>query len=137
MNNKITFSKDIGTQFQLSIQDQRQGEMCLTFYKAINCFMWYDKHTLTENMKTWRKSAKNGSIKICKYNNKTVEYMGKIYYTFVIQSYKNNICQQDGWCPLMLCGFNTMVSGYGYCFRTQENRDTIYNYVMKDINEPN
>jgi len=137
MNTKITFPKDIGTQFQLSIQDQQQGEMCLTFYKANNHFMWYDKPTLTENMKMWRKSAKNGSIKICKYNNKNLEYMGKTYYTFVIQSYKNNICQQDGWCPLMLCGFNTMVSGYGYCFRTQENRDTIYNYVMKDINEPN
>jgi len=67
MSYKLTFPKDIGTQFQLSIQDQ----------------------------------------------------------------------QQDGMCPLMLCGFNTMVSGYGYCFRTQENRDGIYNYVMKDINEPN
>ena len=137
MSYKLTFPKDIETQFQLSIQDQRQGEMCLTFYKEINRFMWYDKPTLTKNMKTWRKSAKNGSIKICKYNNKTLEYMGKTYYTFVIQSYKNNIQQRNEMCPLMFSGFNIMVSGYGYCFKTKENRDAIYNYVMKDINEPN
>ena len=137
MSYQITFPKNIETQFQLSLQDQRQGEMCLTFYKAMNAFMWYDKLTLTENMKTWRKSAKNGSIKICKYNNQTYEYMGKTYYTFVIQSYKNNNQQRNEMCPMMLYGFNTMVDGYGYCFKTKENRDDIYKYVMKDINEPN
>ena len=60
-------------QFQLSLKDQRQGEICLTFYKSNNTFMWYDKSIMTENMKLWRKSAKNGDIKICKYNNKSFE----------------------------------------------------------------
>ena len=58
MNSTIIFPKYIETQFQLCLQDQRQGEICLTFYKEYNKFMWYDKPTMTTNMKMWRKLAK-------------------------------------------------------------------------------
>jgi hypothetical protein len=32
--------------------------------------------------------------------------------------------------------FGVMVSGYCYAFRTKDNRDMTYKYVMKDIPEP-
>ena len=137
MTSSILFAKDIEVKFQLSLQDQRKGEVCLTFYHRLKEFCWYDKSLMTTNMKMWRKLAKKGNAKICKYNNRSFEYKGVIYYTFVLQSYKNEVQQPENVCPLMLSAFNTLVTGYGYCFRTQENRDSIYDYVMKDIDEPN
>jgi len=119
------------------LQDQRKGEICFSFYREKNAFMWLEKTTINENMKIWRKSAKNGTIKICKYNNKTYEVFGNTYYTMVVQAFQDNKQIQTGVCMLMLELFKRAIDGYGFCFRTQENRDSIYNYVMKGIDEPN
>jgi hypothetical protein len=40
------------------------------------------------------------------------------------------------WDPFGLFILGEMVSGYIYAFKTAQNRDAIYSYVMKDIEEP-
>lgn len=91
---------------------------------------------MRDNMKQWRKSAKQGDVKICKYNNKQFSFMGETYYTLTIQSYKDGKQQHDSSCNMMLSVFGNLINGYGYCFKTKSNRDDIYNYVMKNIDEP-
>lgn len=132
---RILYPKIIIREFQLTIQDKEPGEICLTYHKENKKFYWYDKSMMYENMKQWRKSAKEGIIKICKYNNKSFVFDGVTYYTLIIQSYKNEKQQPNSACDMMLSVFNHLVTGYGYCFKTETNRDDIYNYVMKGINE--
>ena len=91
---------------------------------------------MTSQMKTSRKESKQGILKICKYNNRSYEYEGNTFYTFIVQSYKDgklDLCPMEVVSTLI---FGTTVCGYMYVFKTQENRDNIYNYVMKDIEEP-
>ena len=131
------FPNQIQDLFEISLQDQRRGEVCLSFikWKTKNNFSWFDKPTMNEEIKKWRKLAKQGKVKICKYNNMNFEYKGKTYYTLVIQFYKNEKMNEN-WCVMLAGVFGIWLKGTGYCFRTQQNRDNIYNYVMKDISEP-
>lgn len=128
--NEIEFN------FNYSMLDQQSGEICLSYYRELQQFCWYDKPSMNTEMKRWRKLAKNNEIKICKYNNLEFEYNGKKYYTFVVQPYKNGDIEECGIDPIMLFIFGNLVSGCAYVFKTKENRDNIYNYVMKDIQDP-
>ena len=43
---------------------------------------------------------------------------------------------ENGMCPFSMNILERLVDGYTYCFTRRENRDSIYNYVMKDITQP-
>ena len=102
-------------------------DVMLTYIKRINQYSWFDKATTTEQMKLWRKLARQGIMKITeKYD---IECFGKMYYCFVVQS----VDEEDD----EVCTFGTILgklyTGYTYAFRKEQNRDATMNYVMKGM----
>ena len=129
----------IENQFERAFKDRKVNaeakELCITWYRPANSFCWYSKLQLNEQMKLWRKLSKEGKLKIMAYNNQETEQYGKKIYYFVIQSYNNEKMTENGMCPFSMNILERLVDGYTYCFTRRENRDSIYNYVMKDITQ--
>jgi hypothetical protein len=128
----IFHKKEMELNFNYHMASKQKGEICVTFHRQEAGYAWYKKDGMNIEMKRWRKLAKDGKLKISKCNNQDFNYNGEMYYTFLIQTYNNNDCGLD---PILSLVFGYFVSGYGYIFKTKENRDSIYNYVMKDIED--
>jgi len=120
--------------YNQSLTQHRQGDLALSFISHQSQFGWFDKKTITAQSKIWRKLALTGQSKINSFNNKEVVVDGYTWYFLVVQPYKPNgkfaPCNFD---PFGLMVLGEMVCGYIYAFKTKQNRDAIYSYVMKDI----
>jgi len=133
----LCFTREqIQSQFKSALADKRgSNEICLTWIKQLGSFSWLDKKMCNDQMKLWRGLAKEGSMKIMKYNNKESEHDGKTVYHFVVQPYENGKMTDCQMCPYSLMMLGILVSGYTYSFHKKENRDAIYEYVMKGISQ--
>jgi len=120
------------------------NETAITFIHHAMDFALLNRDEMTGEMKRWRKLAKQGNLKINKYNNETftisdmkkTELNGKVWYCLVIQRYDENGEGQEGNIDpfgLMILGF--MITGFMYAFDKAENRDAVYKYVMNGIDE--
>ena len=129
--------EDMNNHFKYTMKD-RQGkeELCISWIQAKKDFAWLNREMLNQQMKIWRKMAKEGALKIMEYNNKETEINGKNLYHFVVQPYDKEKMEECGMCPYSLMVLGTMVCGYTYSFTRRENRDAVYNYVMKEISQP-
>jgi len=127
----IFHKKEMELNFNYQMSLKQKGEICVTFDRQEAGYGWYKKDGMNIAMKRWRKLAKDGKIKISKCNNQDFNYNGEMYYTFLIQTNNNNECVD----PILSLVFEYFVSGYGFIFKKKENRDNIYNYVMKDIED--
>ena len=128
-------SEVVREQWDYALED-KQKDIAISWNVQQHSFMWLSVKDVKQQMKMWRKMAKKGELKICGYNNRDVEYDGKTWYILVAQPYKDGDLENCNIDPMSMCIFSFMVSGYCYAFRTKENRDMTYNYVMKDIAEP-
>ena len=119
--------------FDYSLGHQLKGDVAITFHYDLKEFGWYDNNTMKEQMRQWRKLAKNGRLIIRRCNHKNFKYKGKEYYLLVAQG-----SEEDGVNPSCLIGLfiaGMLVDGFGYVFLNEKNRDKVYEYVMKDIVE--
>jgi hypothetical protein len=128
--------EQIENAFNNAFNDWRPDEVMMTFYCARKRFNLYNKEVTQANMKIWRKLAKDGKIKIMEYNNKTKLINGVEHYIFVVQPYENEKMTDCNFDPMGLMVLGEMVSGFVYLFKKKENRNAIYNYVMKNISQP-
>ena len=128
--------EQIECQYKHALTQHLQGDLALSFISYHSQFSWFDKKTITVQSKMWRKLALNGQTKINSYNNKEVVVDGYTWYSLVVQPYKPN-GKMDDCCfdPFGLMVLGEWVSGYIYAFKTKQNRDAIYSYVMKDVVE--
>jgi hypothetical protein len=125
--SSIIYTPQLQRQFEFAVKDkQGKDEVMMTYIRRANGFSWFDKATTTEQMKMWRKLAKQNAMKITE-TFETEKY-GKMFYCFVLQSTDDN----DTLCPLGMC-LDCLVEGYVYAFRKKENRDATMSYVMKNI----
>jgi hypothetical protein len=131
----------IRTSFALAVnRDMLDGDLAISYIHHAGQLSWFDKKEMTSQMKSWRKLAKEGKMKMGHYNNKTKKTDdGREWFFLVAQCYdpittKMKECNFD---PLGLFVMGEMVSGYLYAFRNKENRDKVFEYVMKDIAPPN
>jgi hypothetical protein len=132
-----TYHKDgIENAFKTAYNAWRPNEVMMTFYCAEQAFSLYNKGQSQNQMKIWRKLAKDGKIKIMEYNNKTKLINGVEHYIFVVQPYENEKMTDCNFDVTGLMILGEMVSGFVYLFKKKENRDVIYNYVMKNISQP-
>ena len=114
--------------FDYSLKQQLKGDVAISFHYGLKEFCWYDNNTMKEQMRQWRKLAKNGKLIMRRCNNKNFEFNGKEYYLLEVQG--------SGGDPPCLIGLfiaEMIVSGFGYVFLDETNRDKVYEYVMKDI----
>jgi len=128
INMSIINTPQLQRQFEFAVKDkQGKDEVMMTFIRRANNFSWFDKATTTEQMKMWRKLAKQDMLKITETFE--TEKFGKMFYCFVLQSTDEDA---DTICPLGMC-LDCLVEGYVYAFRKKENRDATMSYVMKNI----
>jgi hypothetical protein len=125
------------SQYAHALRCERKGDIGLSYIKRAEQFSWFDKAEITAQSKAWRQLAVQGKFKIGRYNNKERTHDGRTWYFLVGQPYKTNGKMEEcSWDPFGLFILGEMVSGFIYAFKTAQNRDAIYSYVMKDIEEP-
>ena len=73
--------------FKPAYHSWKQDEIMMTYLVERSCFSLYNKTQTQNQMRMWRKLAKDGKIKIAEYNNKTKIINGVEHYTFVVQLY--------------------------------------------------
>ena len=129
-------SEQIENAFKTAYNSWLPNEVMMTFHYAVQAFNLYNKGQSQNQMKIWRKLAKDGKIKIMEYNNKTKIINGVEHFIFVVQPYENEKMTDCNFDPMGLMVLGEMVSGFVYLFKKKENRDVIYNYVMKNISQP-
>ena len=98
------------------------------------CFFWHQSTSQisyylpqdNDDFKRELRSLKSQHVILRPQNNKTFEFEGKTYYQLVIQNQddEGHPCQ-----PLSTLGFNFMVSGLPYYFKSMTTRDNAYEYL--------
>jgi hypothetical protein len=128
------------------ISDQRKGEMCWTLRQSVKDITYLNKYEMTENMKVWRKLKKQGEITMPENQNISVKIDGNKFHILAIKSpYEDDsvpaadptiatwdretIPKTDLWKGLTT-GYFEYSTGYIYYFKSQNNRDMVYKYVM-------
>jgi hypothetical protein len=114
----------------------KQKDIAIAWNHSDTGFIWCSVTNMQKQMKAWRKLAKEDKLKICAYNNKDIDVDGKMWYILIVQPYKDGNIAESNIDPMGVSIFNIMVSGYCCAFKTKENRDMTYKYVMKNIAEP-
>lgn len=124
-------------QFRHALCQECTDDIALSYISYSKQFAWFDKKQITTKSRMWRQLAVLGYFKISKYNNKEQTKYGRTWYFLVGQpcdiNHKIKNCNID---PFGLYILGESVSGYIYAFNTEKNRDAIYEYVMKYIDEP-
>lgn len=108
-------------------RQKKRGENCFTYNIGLKTPTWLNNEIMTENMKRWRRQKKEGILNIDERNYREFEISGKKWYLLVIQATKEENNQID---PLAF-GVGYLVTGLVYWFKSEENRNTVANYVMK------
>lgn len=124
-------------QYDKATQQLGSTDLALSFFHAAKEFYVLNKAELEEQMRTWRKLAKEGTVKMRAYNNKTQTARGRTWHFLVVQSYHPNgemmECNVD---PFGLFVLGELVNGFVYAFTREANRNMVYEYVMKDVSQP-
>ncbi len=91
----------------------------------------FNNAELKDQMKIWRKQAKDGVITIRNCNSKTkTTDDGREWFIFVVQAK-----EALGLDPLGMFVLSEMVDGFIYAFTSKANRDSIQKYIMKGLTE--
>jgi hypothetical protein len=129
--------ESVEKQYAYAISDRRPNEICITYIHRLHGFSWFNKTIMNKQMKLWRKDAKENKIKMGLYNNKTTkDEQNNTWYILVVQEYCDGEMEECNFDPMGLFIMGEMVSGFMYAFQSESNRDAVYNYVMKDIEQP-
>jgi len=115
-------------------RDKKQGDIFFCFHREANQFMWGSKELATEQMKEWRRMKKEGEIHMNPKNNRTRIIGGKEWHILVVQYGSSPEAIQSIGIDSLGMGFDDgqfFVDGLIYCFKSQVNRNRIFEYVMK------
>jgi len=108
---------------------QRKGGVCITYFKMMREIDWASASEIQQTYALFRKEVRKGNLIVRKENNEEYTYKGRKFYSLVIQDTKRNGDHEP--CPIMLLVFKNMVSGFSYFFTNKENRDKMFNWLMK------
>mgnify|MGYP003674386974 CR=1 FL=1 len=113
---------------QRAASDKKRGEICMFYHREAEDICFNNKEFVEVDMKNWRKSRKQGKVRMLEGNNRDCKINGRQYYVLVLQS-ANGLFGIDptgmGWDDT-----NFGVDGYIYYFQKKVNRDMVFNYVM-------
>ena len=124
---------DIARNYFGMLQEKTKDDICWFYHHLAHGFSIMNIEELQEQMRSWRKLALEGKLKIMDYNNKTKNVFNKEWHILVVQPYKDGeeVPQNPDPVGCMLMGY--VVSGFIYSFKTKQNRDDVANYVMKGL----
>ena len=111
-------------------KDRQKSEIACTWYVAGKTLMWATKTMMGEQADLWRDLKRQGKLTILPGNNVArQDKRGRTWNMLVVQTTDINESPPADVVALLEFGF--MVSGYVYFFKTAENRDIIYRYIME------
>lgn len=126
----IVNKEDFTNHFDYSLRQQLRGDVAMSYIYSVKEFSWFDNNTIKQQMKQWRKLAKEGNLIMRKCNNRNFDYNGREYYLLEVQGKET---EEDPTCLIGLFIAGMLVNGYGYVFLNEDNRDKVFEYVMKGI----
>jgi len=110
------------------MQNKKRTDIVLTFNETTQLFKSSNKNEIGQEMKEFKKQQKRGELIIDNINNTTQFIDGVPLYIMVIQytdTSRNPLC-----CTGLGFDQYLIVNGFIYSFKTEENRDSLYKYVM-------
>lgn len=116
------------------LDEKTRSDICWSYYQRLKGMALLNSEELRSQSKLWRYSAKEGKLKIHAYNNVTkTTFDGREWHLLVITPYKDGeeaMLKADPAAAMLMKQF---INGYVYFFKKKENRDSIYEYVMKGL----
>lgn len=111
-------------------KDRQKSEIACTWYVAGRTLMWANKTMMGGQANAWRDLKRQGKVTILPGNNVArQDKRGRTWNFLVVQTTDINEAPPCDVVALLEFGFQ--VSGYVYFFKSAENRDSIYRYVME------
>jgi len=130
----LFFSRsDINDKYNYAMKMKESSDLCLFFHHDNKDFGVLNKQELEQQMRYWKKEAKAKKLQIREHNNQTKIVDGKEWHILVIQPYNDDKLSDYNPCLFGALVLNFMVQGYIYAFDNKNNRDMIYEYVMKGL----
>ena len=108
-------------------RDKKRKETFFFHHASLNQCCWGNNEEMRDQMKSWRRQKKEGTLEIKTGNNREFMINGKMWYILVVQDVDEEINRID---PLGF-GVGFLVPGMVYWFSSEVNRDTVVSYVMK------
>ena len=125
----VVCGEDIRRVWKSATSERQKSEIALTWYAAGKSMMWASKSSMGEQAVLWRDMVRKGEVNIREANNKQkVDSNGRTWNMLVVQPTNPDHAPPCDVVALLEFGF--AVSGYVYFFKSVENRDSIYRFVM-------
>ena len=121
--------REVRNMLDFAVKNKQKSDIAFAYMRSIDNICYMNKEELRPQMITWKKQRKEGILTIDERNNKTREIAGKTFHILVLQQVKNGEIDSIG-VDMMGLGFGFAVDGLVYVFKSIENRDATYKYVM-------
>ena len=121
--------REVRNMLDFAVKNKQKSDIAFAYMRSIDNICYMNKEELRPQMITWKKQRKEGMLTIDERNNKTREIAGKTFHILVLQQVKNGEIDSIG-LDMMGLGFGFAVDGLVYAFKSIENRDATYKYVM-------
>ena len=112
------------------LEDKTSSDICWTYHQTRQGIVMLNAEELRLESKRWRQYAKEGKMKIHAYNNVAkTSFDGREWHLLVLTRNTEDVIADPAAALLM----KQFINGYVYFFKKKENRDSIYEYVMKGL----
>lgn len=126
---ELVFADPLNRMWVAATKDRQKSEIAISYHVASKQLMWGSKDMMREQASLWRDLRRQGKIEILEGNCVArKDKRGKMWNLLVVQPTNLEEAQMD---RIALLEFGFAVSGFVYFFKTAENRDIIYNFVME------
>jgi hypothetical protein len=108
-------------------RQKNNNETFFFYHRVMETGMWGTNDNMKEEMKSWRKQKRDGTLTIDINNNRQFDVDGKTYYTLTLTQLGGGSVGLDR----LGLGVSHLVDGMMYWYVSEFNRDASYKYVMK------
>jgi len=121
-------------EYFVMLDEKMKGDICWGYHQLIKGMTFLNKEEMGRQSKKWRQRAKEGKLKIHAYNNiAKTSFDGREWHLLVITPYKDGHLKVLHPDPAVVMIMKEYINGYVFFFKRKENRDSIYEYVMKGL----
>ena len=107
------------------LSEKGRSDICFFWLFAIHDFAVMNKKEMDYQMRMWAKLAKEGKLTALEENNTESDIDGKKIFGLVITPKGDT-----PFCPISL-SLGSMVSGFGYFFTSESNRNAVFQYIKQ------
>jgi hypothetical protein len=120
--NILTTQERVLQDYRNAVNDRRDSEVALTYFRQHQQFGWLNQVHLIQQMHIWRDLYKQGHLDVSIGENTINE---KTYYTLILHTEEDSVCPDI----FSLFVFNQIIFGIVYAFPNKENRRMVLNFL--------